>query len=284
MILIADSGGTKTQWCGISGSGESEIITTIGLNPNFVADETFGNVLSGEVLPRLKSTEIDELWFYGAGCGSRIASKRVQDLFSKIFRSAKINVLSDLTGAAKGLLGTGSGYVCMIGTGSNSGYYNGERITENVPPLGFILGDEGSGAALGRKLLADYLRGIMPQDLSDEFRKRYGAEKDDVVSQVYSGVFPSRFIGGFVQFIRENISADYCRNLVRTSFEEFVERNLRLYKTFPPVQIAVTGSVAWYFSEILGDVFTRNGFTITLIVREPIEGLIRFHKQLFISR
>ena len=278
MILVADSGGTKTQWCGISGSHETDIITTIGLNPNFVSDESVIDVLSGEVLSRLDNLQINEIWFYGAGCGSMIAAKRVKNAITKVLPSASVNVLTDLAGAARGLLGHRKGYVCMIGTGSNSGYYNGEKITRNVPSLGFILGDEGSGAALGRKLLADYLRGIMPDNLSAEFRKRYGAEKDDVVSNVYSGVFPSRFVGGFVQFIRDNLSDSYCSDLVTKSFEEFVERNLKLYKTKDPTDIAVTGSVAWHFRDLLETVLKRNGFIISVIEREPIEGLVRFHK------
>jgi N-acetylglucosamine kinase-like BadF-type ATPase len=166
----------------------------------------------------------------------------------------------------------------MIGTGSNSGYYDGRKITANVPPLGFILGDEGSGASLGKKLLADFLRGIMPPRLTKEFRKDYGAEKDEIVSHVYRGIFPSRYVGGFVQFLKDHISDPYCRDLVKTSFEEFVQRNLNLYKTTSKTEIAVTGSVAWHFREILEEVFAKNDFIIASLARAPIEGLIRYHK------
>jgi N-acetylglucosamine kinase-like BadF-type ATPase len=166
----------------------------------------------------------------------------------------------------------------MIGTGSNSGYYDGKNISANIPPLGFILGDEGSGASLGKKLLADFLRGIMPPHLAKEFRKDYGAEKDEIVSHVYRGIFPSRYIGGFVQFLKDHISDPYCRNLVTKAFEEFVERNLKLYKATGKTEIAVTGSVAWHFREILEEVFDKNDFIITSIARGPIEGLIRYHK------
>jgi N-acetylglucosamine kinase-like BadF-type ATPase len=278
MKLLADSGGTKTQWCGVSETFESEIITTIGLNPNFVSDNTIEEVLSSQVLPRLGKDEINEVWFYGAGCSGEVARKLVERAIKKVLAKASVKIQTDLTGAARGLLGRASGYICMIGTGSNSGYYDGDKITRNVPPLGFILGDEGSGAALGKKLLADYLRGIMPGDLSHEFRKRYGAEKDDVVNHVYSGVFPSRFIGSFVGFIKEYIAVEYCQNLVMTSFGEFIERNLRLYNTPGTTKIAVTGSVAWHFRDILENVFSKNGFTISVIAKEPIEGLINFHK------
>jgi len=176
------------------------------------------------------------------------------------------------------LLGNKKGYICMIGTGSNSGYYDGMTITANVPPLGFILGVEGSGAAMGKRLLADFLRGIMPKSLANEFRNIYGAEKDQIVSNVYRGIFPSRYIGGFVQFLKEHISDPYCRDFVRKAFREFVERNLKLYKTTGKTEIAVTGSVAWHFRDILEEVFLENDFVISMILQGPIEGIIRYHK------
>jgi N-acetylglucosamine kinase-like BadF-type ATPase len=278
MKLIAESGGTKTNWCVVTDSEETEIISTIGLNPNFVSEDTFKEVLSSEVLPALKNPSIEEVWFYGAGCAGKTMEKKVKDAIGSVLKSAEIYVLSDLVGAARGLLGTEKGFICMIGTGSNSGYYDGKNISANIPPLGFILGDEGSGASLGKKLLADFLRGIMPPHLAKEFRKDYGAEKDEIVSHVYRGIFPSRYIGGFVQFLRSYISDPYCRNLVTKAFEEFVERNLKLYKATGKTKIAVTGSVAWHFREILEEVFEKNDFIITSIARGPIEGLIQYHK------
>ena len=204
--------------------------------------------------------------------------KKVKDAIISVLPSSAVHVLSDLAGAARGLLGTEEGYICMIGTGSNSGYYDGINITANVPPLGFILGDEGSGASLGKILLADFLRGIMPPLLSDEFRNDYGAEKDEIVSQVYRGIFPSRYIGGFVRFLKDHISDPYCRNLVKTSFGEFVKRNLKLYKISGKTKIAVTGSVAWHFRDILEEVLKEHSFKISTITRDPIKGLIRYHK------
>jgi glucosamine kinase len=278
MKLIAESGGTKTNWCAVSDSKETEIISTIGLNPNFVSQGTFKEVLSSEVLPGLNNPPIEEVWFYGAGCSGEAMEKKVTEAISSVLPTSSIQVLSDLMGAARGLVGKGEGYICMIGTGSNSGYYDGNKITANIPPLGFILGDEGGGAYLGKKLLADFLRGIMPPLLSDEFRIAHGAEKDEIVSHVYRGVFPSRYIGGFVKFLKDHISDPYCDNLVRTSFEDFVSRNLKLYKTNGKTEIAVTGSVAWHFIDILKDVFAKNDFIITSITREPIEGLIGYHR------
>lgn len=278
MKLIAESGGTKTKWCAVSHSKETEIISTIGLNPNFVSEDTFKVVLSSEVLPGLNNPSIEEVWFYGAGCSGGAMEKKVTEAIGSVLPSSSIHVLSDLTGAARGLLGKGNGYLCMIGTGSNSGYYDGNNIIANVPPLGFILGDEGGGAYLGKKLIADFLRGIMPPHLSDEFRNAHGAEKDEIVSHVYRGVFPSRYIGGFVKFLKDHISDPYCSNLVRTSFEEFVSRNLKLYKTTGKTEIAVTGSIAWHFSDILREVFAKNDFIIKTLTREPIEGLIGYHR------
>jgi N-acetylmuramic acid 6-phosphate etherase len=278
MKLIVESGSTKTKWCAVSGSDETEIISTIGLNPNFVSQETLSEVLSAEVLPAMKNPPVEEVWFYGAGCSGETMEKKVGDAIRSVLPAAEIHVFSDLAGAARGLLGSNKGFICMLGTGSNSGYYDGENIAINIPPLGFILGDEGSGASLGKKLIADFLRGMMPHPLSNEFREKYGAEKDDIVSHVYRGIFPSRFIGGFVQFLKDHISDPYCKNLIKTSFNEFVQRNLKLYKMSGKTEIAVTGSVAWHFREILEEVFNENDLAISRITRGPIEDLIRYHK------
>lgn len=278
MKLIAESGGTKTNWCAIYDQKETEIVSTIGLNPNFVPEDIIREVLSEKVLSALNYPEISEVWFYGAGCAGKVMENKVSNAIRHVIPEAIIHIFSDLTGAARGLLGRDKGYICMIGTGSNSGYYDGEKITANIPPLGFILGDEGSGAALGKKLIADFLRGIMPQRLAKVFSNVYGSEKDDIVSNVYRGIFPSRYIGGFVQFLNEHISDPYCARLVRISFEEFVERNLKLYEISGKTEIAVTGSVAWYFREILEEVFHRNDFIIKTITKGPIDGLIRYHK------
>ncbi len=279
MKLIAESGGTKTNWCAVSGSEETGIVPTIGLNPNFVSKETIREVVSLEVLPALNNPPVDEVWFYGAGCAGEAMLLKVAEAINSALPGVKVYVHSDLTGAARGLLGNRAGYICMIGTGSNSGYYDGRNITANVPPLGFILGDEGSGAALGKKLIADFLRGIMPLGLADEFRAIYGAEKDEIVSNVYRGVFPSRYIGGFVKFLKDHIDKPYCRDLVETSFGEFVNRNLKLYLSPPDTGIAVTGSVAWHFRDILEDVFKKNGFEISSVSQDPVEGLIRYHRE-----
>lgn len=279
MKLIAESGGTKTQWCGVGDSGDTGIITTIGLNPNFVTEETFKGILRTEVFTVINDHEVTEVYFYGAGCSGTAMENKVRNAIRSVIQHPEIFVFSDLTGAARSLLGTKSGFVCMLGTGSNSGYYDGRTIILNVPPLGFILGDEGSGASLGKKILADFLRGIMPPDLAEEFRASYGEDKDDVVSHVYRGYFPSKFIGGFVRFLRDHLSRDYCHDLVRSSFEEFVNRNLKLYKTGGKTEIAATGSVAWYFRDILDDVLRENGFILSKILKEPVQGLIRYHRE-----
>jgi len=278
MKLIAESGGTKTQWCGISESLETGIISTIGLNPNFVREETFREILRSEVLTAIDADLLSEVWFYGAGCAGMAMEKKVRDAIGSVLPLARVFVFSDLTGAARSLLGKESGYLCMLGTGSNSGYYDGSEIVVNIPPLGFILGDEGSGASLGKKILADFVRGIMPHDLAEEFKTMYGAEKDEIVSHVYRGHFPSRYIGGFVKFINEHLDYKYCSDLVRSSFNEFVNRNLKLYNTGDKTEIAVTGSVAWYFRGILEEVFRENGFVISAISKDPVKGLINYHK------
>jgi N-acetylglucosamine kinase-like BadF-type ATPase len=278
MILIADSGATKTEWCFISEGKESEIISTAGLNPNFVSDDDIKKVLSSEVIKKIPVSEIKGIYFYGAGCSGDAIKKRLTTLLNAVIPSSEIHIHSDLLGAARALLVNSEGFVCIIGTGSNSGYYDGNKIVANIPPLGFILGDEGSGAALGKKVLADFLKGIMPEKLAGIFRKQYGAEKDEIVSQVYMGLFPSKFIGGFVKFLKDNLEHDYCKNLVKSSLEEFVQRNLMLYKAEKTARVVITGSVAWHFREILSEVMKDHNFFTSEIIRDPIKGLIKFHR------
>lgn len=278
MKLIADSGGTKTQWCIISGTESGKIISTAGLNPNFVSEEEFARVLSEEVIVKIKETGIREVWFYGAGCSGEAMELKVKRSVGIVLPGTTVNVHSDLTGAARSMLGKSIGYICMIGTGSNSGYFDGNKIIKNVPPLGFILGDEGSGAYLGKRIIADYLRGLMPTDLAGEFRNQYGAEKDDIVAHVYRGVFPSRFVGGFVKFLKDNIMHEYCQSLIKRSFEEFADRNLSLYGVREETNISVAGSVAWNFRELLEEVLRNHNFRISSIIKEPIYGLIEYHK------
>jgi glucosamine kinase len=197
----------------------------------------------------------------------------------QFFPKAKIEVQSDLLAAARGTLGNESGIACILGTGSNSCLYNGSEIIDHVPPLGFILGDEGSGAVIGRKLIGDFLKRIMPENISEKFKNQFQLTYADFLEGVYKKEKPNRFLAQFVPFIHENIDSKYCSNLVENSFEEFIKRNVLSYSGFQIQPISFVGSVAFYFQENLKNVLEKNHLQFKTVLKEPLNGLLKFHTE-----
>jgi len=182
-----------------------------------------------------------------------------------------------LLAAARATFQNKKGIACILGTGANSCLYDGEKITQHVPPLGFILGDEGSGAVLGRKLVADFLKGIMPPDLANKFENKFQINYAGFLESVYKKEKPNKFLAQFVPFLNENIDNEYCSRLVENSFAEFIERNIKLYANFTEQKISFIGSVAFYFQEQLKFVLNNNKLKLGKILKEPLEGLTQFH-------
>jgi N-acetylglucosamine kinase-like BadF-type ATPase len=278
MIIIADSGSTKTTWCFISNENEKKFVSTSGINPFFRTTSDIVSELEQILLPELTG-KVEKIHFYGAGIVNDEKSDVLKSAFLKLFGEVFMEVNSDLLAAARATLGNHSGIACILGTGSNSCFYDGCKITRHIPPLGFILGDEGSGAMLGKKLLADYLKGIMPAQISERFQIRFPFEYGEFLDRVYKQEKPNRFLAGFVPFIRENISDEYCSTLVEISFREFVRRNIFGYPGFEKQKICFTGSVAWFFREQLENVLRNHQLGIEKIVQEPMDGLIQFHQK-----
>lgn len=276
MILIADSGSTKTSWYYSKGKNHSEHILTGGINPFF---RTTGNIigeLEKDLIPKIDST-ISEIYFYGAGIINEEKGDVVKLALQQLFPSSKIEVQSDLLAAARATFGEKKGIACILGTGSNSCLYDGENIVEHIPPLGFILGDEGSGAVLGRKLASDYLKGIMPEFLTRKFQKEFSLSYADFLENVYKREKPNKFLAQFVPFLYENINENYCSQLVENSFDEFIQRNVKQYTNYYTFEISFVGSVAYYFEKQLKLVINNNGIKLGTILKEPLEGLAQFH-------
>lgn len=206
-----------------------------------------------------------------------LPSQQSQQNHKQDFPGSVVEVNSDLLGAARALLGNTRGIACILGTGSNSCLYDGEKIISNIPPLGFILGDEGSGASLGKRLLADYLKGIMPGEVAKLFGKEFATDKEKVIKEVYRGEFPSKYIASFVVFLRENLQNEYCKKLLTDSFKDFIERNIMHYNGYREMKISFTGSIAWYFNEILLKVLKEYGLTAGEVIKEPAERLMDYH-------
>lgn len=277
MVIIADSGSTKTTWIICDKNHVINKISTTGLNPNFASDEFFRNTVSEHLLPLVYNDEQVKIFFYGSGVADDFTSLKVSKAISSVFRYADVEVGSDLKGAARALFGNEKGIACIIGTGSNSCLCDMGEIIHNIPPLGFILGDEGSGAYLGKMLLSDYLKGIMPIEIATRFTEQYHTDKQSVTSRVYRGEFPSKYVAGFVSFIAENIDSQYLAGMVRNGFRIFLERNVLHYEGCKDREISFTGSVAWYFREILVEILHEKNLRPGLIIRDPADRILEYH-------
>lgn len=273
MILVADSGSTKTAWI-LSGGGTTKSFATRGLNPYHVASDEIRSVVAKELLPHT-GTGISEVYFYGAGC-TAAKIPEMTGILSGFFPAARIEVESDLLGACRGICGGEKGVVCILGTGSNSCLYDGAAIAANTPPLGYILGDEGSGAALGRSFVSDCLKNLLPAELKDEFLAHHSLTQADIVEKVYRQPMANRFLAGFAPFISAHRHVPQVRALVLGAFRDFLRRNVVQYNT-PGAGINFAGSVAWHFADILAEAVAAEGLNLGKIVQSPIEGIAAYH-------
>jgi glucosamine kinase len=277
MKLIADSGSTKTAWKLIGNSGEVKNIQTKGINPFFRTEEDIFQELAQFLLPET-GTDIQEIFFYGAGIINAEKGDIIRRALNRIYPESVIETHSDVLGAARALFGNRPGIACILGTGSNVCLYDGEKITGGVSPLGFILGDEGSGAVMGRKLLGDYFKEVMPVRLREEFAERFNLTREEALNRVYRAEKPNQFLAQFVPFLSEHPDSAYCHEFVQHNFMEFFERNVSKLPDYTQYPIGFVGSVAFYFSQILGNTASYFGFDEITIVKEPIDGLEQYHK------
>jgi N-acetylglucosamine kinase-like BadF-type ATPase len=273
MILVADSGSTKTNWC-LSESNDKQYFVTSGINPFFLEKEEIMDIFREE-FPVFTSS-VSEIYFYGAGCTPE-KQPILQSVLNQYFQAKKTEVFSDLLGAARSLCGNESGIACILGTGSNSCYYDGKQVRKNIPPLGFILGDEGSGAVLGKKLIVGILKDNITTEIKTDFFNTYKTTPAEIIDSVYRQTFPNRYLAQFTIFIAEHIEFPEIRQLVENSFSEFVTKNILQYKSADRFPVHFTGSVAYYFQEILGSVIRKFGLTLGKIVKDPLPGLVAYH-------
>lgn len=248
------------------------------MNPFFRNTEDIAEEIRMKLLPET-GNDVNEIHFYGAGIINQEKGNVVKKALHILYPNAEIEVQSDLLAAARATLGNETGIACILGTGSNSCLYNGKEIVKHVPPLGFILGDEGSGAVLGRKLIGDFLKGIMPERIAEKFKTRYPLTYADFLESVYKREKPNQFLAQFVPFLHENITSEYCVQLVEKSFEEFVLRNISAYPGFRELTVCFVGSVAFYFQDQLKNVLEKNKLQIHIVLKEPLSGLTKFHTE-----
>lgn len=278
MILIADSGSTKTTWCFIR-PGQGEVyFQTEGYNPYFVNASYIDDSLRKHMPDYVKDFPVSEIYFYGAGCASGM-DDTISAALGGIFNKAAIYIEMDLLAAARALLGGQAGFAAILGTGCNTCLYDGHKVIRNIDSLGFILGDEGSGGAIGKRLLSDFIRGNMPSHIFSLFKNRYGLSADDLIHRIYTQPMANRFCSGFCTFIKEYVSDPYMYELVKSCFQDFFENLVSKYHGYKNYSFNSIGSIGFHFKEIMEEVVHEYGMTMDKVLESPIEGLVAYHRQ-----
>lgn len=280
MILIADSGSTKTAWCLLSGNQRVKDITTKGINPFYQTEEEIEAELKNTLCQEIGGeNKINSVYFYGAGCADSQINNKLAKTLQQVLKSDKAEVSSDMLGAARGIFKHQKGIACIMGTGSNSAYYDGNEIVKSIPAGGFIIGDEGSGAVLGKTLIADYIKNQMPENILAEFKKFYNGTYLDVVNHVYKQPFPNRWLANFTKFMYEKREDDYIHNMIVNSFTLFFNRNIKQFDSWKNTEVGFVGSIAYYFEKELKEAAQKCEITVSEIYQNPIEGLIEYHSK-----
>lgn len=274
--LIADSGSTKAQWCLMDGKKKKTIITQ-GISPYFFTTTQIQEILQKELMPVLKNNLPQEIYFYGTGCSNPNNVKSVKTALQHLFGKIAIQVDHDLMAAAKALCGKEPGVACILGTGSNSCYFNGKRIVKNSPGLGFILGDEGSGSYLGRKVVQHFLYNTFDPDLMDRFVAKYNTTSLEILEAVYKGPLPNRYLAGFTGFLVENRGHFMIENIIEDSLNDFFYNHLYKYKESWTHPIHFIGSVAYGFKDVLKEMCSNYELQLGRVLKQPMDGLIKYH-------
>lgn len=277
MKLIADSGATKTAWALVEG-GQVTYLKTQGLSPYYFTAEQIADTLRGELLTAMPNTGVEAVYFYGTGC----ATKPMQDIVAKGLKlvwgkTLKTEVSSDLTAAARSLCGKSKGVVCILGTGSNSCVYNGKKITRNNPAPGFILGDEGSGAYLGKKVLQHFIYQTFDEELMHKFNIAYQTDYRTILDHVYKQPWPNRYLASFTTFLSENRGHYMIENILEDGIGEFIMTHLYKYTESWIWPIHFTGSIAWHFMDKLEELAQAFNLQLGTVRQAPLDGLVAYH-------
>lgn len=279
MKLVVDSGSTKTDWGFFNTVYDLKAVKTQGINPCHQSEEEIRTIIRSELLPNTQNIDlpsVNEVCYYGAGCATESICAQMAGLLKEFFPNASIAVDSDMLGAARALCGHAEGVACVLGTGSNSCLYNGKQIVDQVPSLGYILGDEGSSAALGRRLIGDCLKRQLPEAVSREFLERYSLTKESIIESVYRKPLPNRFIAGFAPFVYDKRAVPEVHKMIIQCFSEFFTRNvINYHKPWLPVHFV--GSLANSFADELKETADSLGMTIGKIEASPMSGLVDYH-------
>lgn len=276
--LIADAGSTKIDWTAIDKEGNVvSSVTCGGVNVAVTDPGILSDVLSDISKDMDLDGEIDEIYYYGAGCATPSLCKAIEAALMSVWNSSAISVESDMIGAAHALMGSSSGIACILGTGSNSCLYENGVITDHTPSLGYILGDEGSGAAIGRRLLNRIFKRTLPREIIENFTDKYRLTLEGLIDNVYRGRQPNRYLASFMPFVSENIEEPEISLMVKDEFANFIKNNLLRYSVKGIFPVGAVGSIAAVFKNQLHEVMHEMGFELTVVDRSPMPGLIKYH-------
>lgn len=276
-ILIADSGATKCEWC-LLYDGKKKKIETQGISPYFLDTDGIGSVLTRELVPRMKQVPVDVVYYYGTGGMNPDNRKIVQKAIQKVFPSAKVHVTHDLMGAALALCGSSKGIACILGTGSNSCYFDGRKIVKNSPGIGYALGDEGSGAYLGKKVLQYYLYNTFDEELRYKFDAKYATTSHEILENVYKKPLPNRYLASFTLFLVENRGHYMIENIIEDGLNDFFFQHLCKYRESWKLPIHFVGGVAYGFRDVVKELCGTYEFELGAILQKPMDGLIKYHQ------
>lgn len=277
MIIIADSGSTKTTWTFLEDLRIIGSVETAGLNPYFLTSGTVEAIIKADLVPNIPAGLVKEIHFYGAGCSTEKNNNMLRDAMKLFFREASISVYHDILGAARSLFGKEKGIACILGTGCNACYYDGQEVTSIVPSLGYLFGDEGAGSNLGKIFMEKYLKNKLPEEIKTEFDLQYNLSLEDILNALYNKPFPNRFLATFSEFISPRQDHPFFHDLVKKSFQSFIDEQIRKYNDYENLTISFVGSIAWHYKEILLETTAESKLHVGTILKSPMEGLIRYH-------
>jgi N-acetylglucosamine kinase-like BadF-type ATPase len=276
--LIADSGATKAEWCLLQGKKKKTVFTQ-GISPYFFDTAQITNILEKELLPSLKGIKVDEVYYYGTGCinpnNNRIVKQSVRNVFKDL---AVVEVTHDVMAAARALYADDKGVACILGTGSSSCYYNGKKIVVNKPGLGYVLGDEGSGAYLGKKVLQYYLYNTFDEELTGRFNSKYKTSITDILENVYKKPLANRYLASFTPFLSENRGHYMIENIIEDALNDFFFHHICKFRESWTLPVSFVGGVSYYFQDVLTELCRSYEFTMGKILKNPMEGLAVYHQ------
>lgn len=276
VTLIADSGATKAEWC-LLNNGRKKILFTQGISPYFLNTSEIAELIKKELAVKLKNNTVDQIYYYGTGCSNVENAKSIKKALTKVFPEARVNVNTDLMAAARAVCGSEKGIACILGTGSNSCYYNGKNILKNSPGIGYVLGDEGSGAYLGKKVLQYYLYNSFDEDLRARFDAKYVTTASEILDNVYKKPLPNKYLASFTLFLAENRGHYMIENIIEDGLNDFFFQHLCKYNEVWKYPVNFVGSVAFGFADVIKELCNSYEFELGKILKNPMEGLIKYH-------